>query len=606
MDGILVEVSASPSLSPTPLAAVGKYRLILELARGGMGHVYLAVALGPAGFNKLFVVKELKPELLQEPGFLEMFLDEARLAARLNHPNVVQTNEVNVDGGRAFLAMEYLEGQSLVRVRSRLGKADRLPLDAHLRVLAEACRGLHYAHTLREFDGTALQVVHRDVSPHNIFVTYDGQVKIVDFGVAKAVTSSHETGVGVMKGKMPYMAPEQVTGATMDARVDVFALGVCLWEAVANRRMWDQMRPETILGRLITGEIPKLADVAPETPSTLRQIVDKATAASPDARYSSAEDLRLAIEGYLNEIRANDPGILRDLGATMMQAFAAERTQVDSAVAEQLRRLKQAPDGTAPIDVVRLTGSAAASYGAVTGPNAALGISGMSASVPQGTAMMQHRTGTGSQPGASHLSHPPQGGPHGSHPGAAYAMGSQASAVQYPSLPGGGGDSGSGSRRYGHTGMAVATGGSIQPPPVARAGNGKSPLVAIAVLVVGAAIVGAIVFTGITKRSAARGGEETDPQAQPTAVAAPPAADTATAGGGATSTATADGAAAAVDAASGTAATAQTKGGPAAGAKGGKGFVGGPVAPPQPKNPPATGEPVTTPPPKATRPDLGY
>src|SRR4051812_43233981 len=168
-----------------------------------MGCVYLAVAQGPAGFSKLAVIKELKPALLEEPGFLEMFLDEARLCARLNHPNVVQTNEVNVDAGRAWLAMEYLDGQSLVRLRARLAREGKLPIAMHLRVIAEACHGLHYAHELADFDGTPLGVVHRDVSPHNVFVTYDGHVKIVDFGVAKALGASHETTAGVMKGKVP-------------------------------------------------------------------------------------------------------------------------------------------------------------------------------------------------------------------------------------------------------------------------------------------------------------------------------------------------------------------------------------------------------------------
>ncbi|MBS2012394.1 MAG: serine/threonine protein kinase [Deltaproteobacteria bacterium] len=594
------------SSSPT---AVGKYRLILELARGGMGNVYLAVALGPAGFNKLFVVKELKPDLLQEQGFLEMFLDEARLAARLNHPNVVQTNEVNVDGGRAFLAMEYLEGQSLVRVRSRLTKTDRLPLDAHLRVLAEACRGLHYAHTLREFDGSPLHVVHRDVSPHNIFVTYDGQVKIVDFGVAKAVTSSHETGVGVMKGKLPYMAPEQVTGAPMDARVDVFAMGVCLWEAVANRRMWDQTRTETILGKLITGEIPKLVDVMPDAPPQLVEIVDRATAASPDARFPSAEALRVAIEGYLAQTRTGDPGVLRDLGATMMEAFAPERAQVDSAVAEQLRRLRQAPDGTATIDVVRLSASAAASYAAVTGPNPALGMS-VSGAIPSGTAMMAHPSGTGSLPGASFA----QAMPHGSHPGAAYATGSHPGASYPPayqggSLPGGGGDSGSGSRRYGNTSMALATAGSVMPPAAAKPAGSKSPLIALALLALSVAVFAAVV---IGKKSRSRDEEPAGAAAAATAPA-PAAVDTST--GTTTSTGNAaapqvtDGAAASNDAASNVATSAGTKGATGApGTKGNKGVTAAPVVPAQKPSPPAADPPAPAPaaPPRTTKPDLGY
>lgn len=334
-----------------PSLELGKYRLIIELAEGGMGHVYLAVAEGPLGFNKLAVVKELKPSLIEEHGFLDMFLDEARLSAKLNHPNVVQTNEVGVEANRAFFAMEYLEGQSLVRVRSRLGRSERLPVGTHLRVIAEACSGLHYAHELRDFDGTPLGVIHRDVSPHNVFVTYDGHVKIVDFGVAKVLGRNHETGVGVLKGKLPYMAPEQIRGVTLDRRVDVFALGAMLWEAISGDRMWGKLQPEMVMSRLFAGDIPKLADAAPDTAPALLAIVDKATAASRDDRYQTADELRRALEAYLAEVHEGNNESLRDLGRAMGEAFANERTQVNRAVRDQLRRLQET---SAPFGIVRL------------------------------------------------------------------------------------------------------------------------------------------------------------------------------------------------------------------------------------------------------------
>ncbi|AKU94278.1 serine/threonine protein kinase [Labilithrix luteola] len=346
-----------------PSLELGKYRLIIELAEGGMGHVYLAVAEGPLGFNKLAVVKELKPSLIEEHGFLDMFLDEARLSAKLNHPNVVQTNEVGVESGRAFFAMEYLEGQSLVRVRSRLGKAGSLPVGTHLRVIAEACSGLHYAHELRDFDGTALGVVHRDVSPHNVFVTYDGHVKIVDFGVAKVLGRSQETGVGVLKGKLPYMAPEQIRGVSLDRRVDVFALGAMLWEAVSGDRMWNKLQPEVVMSRLLAGDIPKLAEAAPDTPPRLLAIVDKATAASADDRFQTADELRREIEAYLGEVQEGNNESLRDLGRTMADAFGSERVQVNRAVREQLRRLRET---SAPVGIVRLPAHSSGSHPSAT------------------------------------------------------------------------------------------------------------------------------------------------------------------------------------------------------------------------------------------------
>ena len=333
---------------------LGKYRLIIELAQGGMGFVYLAVAQGPAGFNKLAVIKELKPSLLEEPGFLEMFLDEARLSARLSHPNVVQTNEVSVEQGRAFLAMEYLDGQSLNRVRSRLGKTHTLPLAADVRIVAQACAGLHYAHELRDFDGTPLGVVHRDVSPHNIFVTYDGQVKIVDFGVAKALSSNHESTVGVLKGKVPYMAPEQVMGAPMDRRSDIYALGIILWEAIAGRRIWDGLRPETILARMMSSDVPRLAEAAPAADPRLIAIATRAMAWAQEDRYPTADALRADLEGWLATAEGGDYRAVAAVGAEMMRAFAKERAQVSASVSEQLRLLGSAPAGARSVGLVRL------------------------------------------------------------------------------------------------------------------------------------------------------------------------------------------------------------------------------------------------------------
>jgi eukaryotic-like serine/threonine-protein kinase len=477
---------------PVPSLQLGKYRLIIELAQGGMGNVYLAVAQGPAGFSKLSVIKELKPSLLEEPGFLEMFLDEARLSARLSHQNVVQTNEASVEGGRAFLAMEYLEGQSLVRVRSRLSKHRKLPLGVHLRVVAEACRGLEYAHTLRDFDGTPLGVVHRDVSPHNIFVTYDGQVKIVDFGVAKALSSNHETTVGVMKGKVPYMAPEQVMGAEMDRRVDVFALGVILWEAVANRRLWDQLRTETILGRLMSNDIPRLADVAPGAPPRLLAIVDRATAAAPDARFPTAEALRLELEAYLDEARDGAHDSLRELGAAMTDAFAHERAQVSAAVNEQLRLLRQSPDALSGVGIVRLPGAPSTSSqasGPTSGQTAGLQISGP---YPQ----LWH-------PG---MSEPPPGGDQ--------------------SGSGSGSGSGSASHHYGRppdasTSMALASSPRLTAAPAAARARSLA-LIVIALLVASSALA-AVVIVG-TRNKAALAAKTADASStgDPVAVGAPP------------------------------------------------------------------------------------
>src|SRR5580698_5191926 len=240
--------------APEEAQALRKYRLIAEIGRGGMADVFLAVAQGPAGFNKLVVIKRARLELEQDPDFLSMFLDEARLAARLNHPNVVQTHEVGQEGDRYFIAMEYLDGQPLNRIRARAGAS--FATDMQVRVLTDTLAGLHHAHELCDFDGTALGVVHRDATPQNVFVTYDGQVKVVDFGIAKAIDSSSETRTGTVKGKVTYMAPEQAKGERVDCRADIFAVGVMLWEGIAGRRMWKGVPELTVVHELIGGKVP--------------------------------------------------------------------------------------------------------------------------------------------------------------------------------------------------------------------------------------------------------------------------------------------------------------------------------------------------------------
>ncbi len=313
-----------------------KYRLIAEIGRGGMADVFLAVAQGPVGFNKLVVVKKARAELTQDPEFLSMFLDEARLAARLSHPNVVHTTEIGQDGTRYFIAMEYLEGQPMNRLRSRLGKDFTTAMQA--RVLAEALAGLHYAHELCDFDGTPLMVVHRDATPQNIFVTYDGQVKVVDFGIAKAVDSSSDTRTGVVKGKVSYMPPEQATGQRVDRRADIYAAGVMLWEAVAGRRMWKGIADITVILELSQGRIPAITDVVPDVPLPLARIIDKALSPKREDRYETAMDMQQDIEAYLASLP--DAPTSRDIGKFASERFAEDRAKVKAIVETQLRDVR--------------------------------------------------------------------------------------------------------------------------------------------------------------------------------------------------------------------------------------------------------------------------
>ena len=322
---------------------LGRYRLIAELGCGGMAEVFLAVAQGPAGFNKLTVIKQIRSQLAGDPEFLAMFLDEARLAARLNHPNVVQTNEVGHDDSRYFIAMEYLEGQPLNRVLHRV-KRDNFPLAMHLRVIADTLAGLHYAHDLTDYDGTPLEVVHRDVTPHNVFVTYDGQVKVVDFGIAKAMNSSAETRTGVLKGKIAYMAPEQARGERVDRRADIFSVGVMLWEAAVGRRLWKGMPDLAILGRLVAGDLPRPSAVRPDVLPELEAIILRAMAHDREERYRTAGELQGELERLLEQM--GQPVSMREVGRLISQHFADERGKIRALVEAQLRDVRSLPTPT--------------------------------------------------------------------------------------------------------------------------------------------------------------------------------------------------------------------------------------------------------------------
>jgi serine/threonine protein kinase len=314
---------------------LGKYQLVAEIARGGMGIVYLAVAQGPARFSKLLVVKELKPELVDDPTFLEMFLEEARLAARLNHPNIVQTYEVGAESSRHYIVMDYLDGVPLARILRKKNPA--FDLHMHLRVICESLRGLQYAHALKDFDGSPLGIVHRDVNPQNVFITYDGQTKLVDFGIAKALDSSIETRTGVLKGKPAYMAPEQISG-DIDPRADVFAAGVMVWEAAAGRRMWHKKGDVEVLAAVLKGDLPSLRDAAPEAPDALVALCDKSLAKDPNARHQTADELRAELEAYLESSGNNVQ--MPDVSSAVAGIFHEERAKTRAQIENHINALR--------------------------------------------------------------------------------------------------------------------------------------------------------------------------------------------------------------------------------------------------------------------------
>ena len=301
-----------------------------------MGTVYLACASGLGEFRKLIVVKELRQDLPWQDSSLAMFMDEARLAARLDHPNVVQTFEADQDAGRYFLAMEYLDGQPLSALVERMREHGGIPLPVHLQILSDALAGLQYAHELRDYDGSPLQVVHRDVSPQNVFVTYHGQVKVVDFGVAKAGDASTFTSPGMFKGKFAYAAPEQALGRPVDARSDVFAIGVMLWEAISGCRFSAQSPTPTAFRARTEGLEPRTLEAVSDADPLLAEICDRALEVDAKLRFPSAEALRAELQDYLlvKYGRVDNAQI----GELMRGLFERERRAMHRTIEESMGR----------------------------------------------------------------------------------------------------------------------------------------------------------------------------------------------------------------------------------------------------------------------------
>jgi serine/threonine protein kinase len=311
-----------------------RYRVLFKLSEGGTANVFLGVAQGRGGFNKLVVLKAPKEYILQEAEARRMFMNEARLAARLNHANIVQTNEVAEQAGRLVIVMEYLEGQPLSSILAR-GRA-KIPLAMHLAILSEALSALHYAHEYADFDGTRLNIVHRDMTPHNLFVTFDGHVKLLDFGIAKLDGADSGTQPGVVKGKIRYMSAQQVMGEKLDRRADVFAVGVMLWEAATRDRMWRDASELTLMHHIVNDEIPLPSSVKPDVSPELQRICMKALAHEPHHRYATAAELQTDIDALRATLGQNTTS--REIGSFVSDLFEDVRASTRRSIEAQLSR----------------------------------------------------------------------------------------------------------------------------------------------------------------------------------------------------------------------------------------------------------------------------
>lgn len=294
---------------------VGPYEVIQLLASGGMAEVYLGRKRGPGRFEKRVVIKRVAKKLLGDPEVEAMFLDEARLHARLDHSNIVQIHDFGEDQGAYFLAMEFVAGATLRWLIDNATAVHR-PIPPHhaLRIVADVLAGLHAAHELCDDEtGQPLHLVHRDISPVNVLIARSGVAKLCDFGVAKSELQQVYTRVGVVKGKYRYMSPEQLIGAPLDGRSDVFAVGVCLWEMLAGRRLFDQDEEAEVIAAIRKGRPPPPSAYRPDLPRALDRILGRALETEPERRYRSARAFQLACEELLRLLpRASNSVLLAE------------------------------------------------------------------------------------------------------------------------------------------------------------------------------------------------------------------------------------------------------------------------------------------------------
>jgi serine/threonine-protein kinase len=275
---------------------VGRYAIFDEIAAGGMATVYLGRLMGSGGFSRTIAIKRLHPQFAKDPEFVTMFLDEARLAARIRHPNVVPTLDVVASKGEVFLVMEYVQGESLSRLaRALKARGERVPVPILLRIMSDALQGLHAAHEARDERGIPLDIVHRDVTPQNILVGIDGVGRLLDFGVAKAAGRAHTTREGQIKGKLGYMAPEQLTGSGVTRQTDVYAASVVLWEMLAGQRLFAGGSEVDVIAKLLKRDIQPPSRFASGIPPSLDDVVMRGLALAVEDRFATAREVCVAL-----------------------------------------------------------------------------------------------------------------------------------------------------------------------------------------------------------------------------------------------------------------------------------------------------------------------
>ncbi|MFW5920884.1 MAG: protein kinase domain-containing protein [Polyangiales bacterium] len=291
--------SSRPPQELSAIATFGRYELVGRLAFGGMAEIFLARESAAGGASRYLVIKRVLPHVADDEQFVQMFFDEARLAMQLNHPNICHIYEFGEKDDHYFIAMEWINGQPLGQAIRRARVEGGIPAHIGAKVVAQVADALHYAHRAKDQMGRPMGIVHRDVSPQNIMVSYDGAVKLLDFGIAKASTHATKTQAGVVKGKFAYMSPQQCLGQDIDGRADIFALGICLYEVLTGKGLYHRKSEYETMRAVIDGEVPSIRDVVPDLPVELDAITQKALAKKPEDRFQTAGEMHEALEQWI-------------------------------------------------------------------------------------------------------------------------------------------------------------------------------------------------------------------------------------------------------------------------------------------------------------------
>ena len=308
-----------------PPKELGKYEVGAKIGGGGMATVFIGRATRPDGTEERVALKVIRDELAHDEQFKSMFIDEAKILSRLAHPNVIQTLEYGVTGEHRFIAMELLSGRTYSDVWDLLVvKGEKMPIPLAAWLCARVAEGLHSAHELLDDTGQPLHVIHRDVNPSNIFLTHGGEVKLIDFGLAKARVRLSKSADGIVKGKIPYLAPEQARGNPIDRRTDVYALGATLWESVTMKRLFKRDTDVDTLRAIRDAKVPDVRTMVEGFPEELWTIIAKALNEKPDGRYDTAEDLKAALDTY---IAGRAPQMNDELGSLLTRLFPGQEAR---------------------------------------------------------------------------------------------------------------------------------------------------------------------------------------------------------------------------------------------------------------------------------------